>query len=81
MCACILATEWQCYRAFTPDLTECVLRLAELQQAAVFAQFGDERQKTEQQPVGSLFLLLLFDLKHKTELSCLLFLGFQTCGR
>lgn len=29
-------------RSFTPDMTECVMRFAELQQATVFAQFGDE---------------------------------------
>lgn len=69
MCVCISSTERRCYRSFTPDPTECVLRLLELQQATVFAQFGDERQKTEQQPVGSLLLLLLLDLKHKTRVS------------
>lgn len=68
-CVCISSTERRCYRSFTPDPTERVLRLLELQQATVFAQFGDERQKTEQQPVGSLLLLLLLDLKHKTRVS------------
>ena len=43
------------------------MRLAELQQAAVFAQFGDERQEAEQQPVGSSLLLLLLDLKKAHE--------------
>lgn len=38
------------------------MRLAELQQVAVFAQFGDESQITEQQPVCSLLVLLLLDL-------------------
>lgn len=52
-------------RSFTPDTTECVMRLAELQQAAVFAQFGEESQKTEQQPVRSFLVLLLFDLKDR----------------
>lgn len=39
------------------------MRLVELQHAAVFAQFGDQSQITEQQPVCSLLLLLLLDLK------------------
>lgn len=39
------------------------MRFAELQQAAVFVQFTDERQKTEEQPVGSFFILLLLDLQ------------------
>lgn len=56
-----------CPLFFTPDATECVARLAELQQAAVFAQFGDERQIIEQQPVCFFLILLLLDLK---EFSC-----------
>lgn len=49
----------------TPDVVEGVVRLAELQQTAVFVQFTDERQKTEEQPVGSFFILLLLDLQDK----------------
>lgn len=47
----------------TPDVTEGVVRPAELQQAAVFVQFTDERQDAEKQPVCSFFLLLLLDLE------------------
>lgn len=47
---------------FTPDVTEGVMRFAELQQAAVFVQFTDECQDTEKQPVCSFFLLLLLNL-------------------
>lgn len=47
----------------TPDVAEGVVRFAELQQAAVFVQFTDEREQTEEQPVGSLFVLLLLDLQ------------------
>ena len=54
-------------QSFTPDAAACVVRLAELQQAAVFAQFGDECQITEQQPVCSFLILLLIDLR---EFSC-----------
>lgn len=56
------------------------MRLAELQQAAVFAQFGDESQKAEQQPICPFLILLLLDLKDNTELR-FLFLGFQTRGQ
>lgn len=52
--------------AFTPDMTECVVRLAELQQAAVLAEFGDKSQITEQQPICSLLILLLFNLTEKS---------------
>jgi len=52
-------------RFFTPDTTQGVVRLAALQQAAVFAQFGEESQKTEQQPVCSSLVLLLLDLKDR----------------
>lgn len=47
----------------TPDVAEGVVRFAELQQAAVFVQFTDEREKTKEQPVGSFFILLLLDLQ------------------
>lgn len=58
-------------------MTECVVRLAELQQAAVFAQFGDESQKTEQQPVRSFLILLLLDLKDRQSSDAFFSSGFK----
>ena len=61
----------------TPDKSECVVRLSELQQAAVFAQFGDEGEETVEQPVRPLLVLLLLDLKHTQGFKDL-FVMFQT---
>lgn len=48
--------------SLTPDVTERLRGFAELQQADVFAQFGEERQVAEQEAVGSSLVLLLLDL-------------------
>ena len=59
--------------ALTQDATECVMRLAEPQQAAVLVEFGDESQITEQQPVCSFLILLLFNLADKKSYKDALF--------
>lgn len=47
---------------FTPDAEERVPGFLELQQTTVLDQLGDQGQVTEQQPISSFLLLLLFDL-------------------
>lgn len=56
----------ECVCVCTPDFKEHVAGLAQLQQVAVLAKFGDESEITEEQPVGFFLILLLFDLKDKT---------------
>lgn len=62
-CVCVCVQRGDGRGFLTPDVTEGVVRPAELQQAAVCVQFTDERQHTEKQPVCSFFLLLLLDLE------------------
>lgn len=52
---------------FTPDVAQRIVRLCKLQQAAVFAELGDEGEESEEQLVGPPLLVLLCDLGDKKK--------------